>query len=107
VRRFFELHGESRFTPWGDTVLAGDFRTMNRAGFRRDNSAGESEFYVLPELFKSDICEALDWRFVARVLASRKLLVLDEKGRSTRKVRLPGLGSLRCYHFAAGILAEA
>lgn len=43
VRRFFELHGESRFTPW-DTTLAGDFRTVNRAGFRRVNEQGETVF---------------------------------------------------------------
>jgi hypothetical protein len=29
--------------------------TINRAGFRRVNAKGETEFYVLPEAFKAEL----------------------------------------------------
>jgi len=103
VRRFFELHGESRFTPW-ETALTGDSRTMNRAGFRRMNELGETEFYVLPEVFKTEICAGRNWRQVARALVERGVLVPDGTQRSTRKERLPGLGGVRCYRLTASVL---
>lgn len=105
VRRFFELHGESRFTPW-ETALAGDSRTMNRAGFRRVNEQGETEFYVLPEVFKREICAGCNWRQVARALVERDVLIAGENRRSMRKERLPGLGTVRCYRLTASVLQD-
>ena len=103
--RFFERHGESRFSPW-DTAPERDARTVNRAGFRRVNESGETEFYLLQEVFKSEICAGRDWRFVARTLVDKGLLMRDEKGRSTRKERLPGIGNVRCYRFTARVFAD-
>lgn len=99
VRHFFELHGESRFTAWdGD----GDRPTINRAGFRRVNEAGKTEFYVLPESFKSELCAGLDSSFVAKKLIERGLLAPDQHdGKSAARHRLPGMGVKRCYYFPA------
>ena len=70
------------------------------------NEQGETEFYAFREEFKSEICAGRDWRLVARVLVERGLLMPDEKGRSTRRERLPNLGIIRCYRFTAGVLQE-
>jgi putative DNA primase/helicase len=99
VRHFLELHGESRFTAWDGN---GERPTINRAGFRRVNEAGETEFYVLPEAFKSDLCAGLDPSFVAKLLIKRGLLIPDQKdGKSASRHRLPGMGVKRCYYFPA------
>lgn len=134
VRHFFELHGESRFTPWdcicrsckGEGVKLGDdgrsftcltcegagklnpqnTRTVNRAGFRRENNQSETEFYVLPEVFKQEVCAGMDPRFVARVLVERGLICPDQED-GKKPVSLhkpPGMITTRFYHFAASIL---
>lgn len=48
VRRFFALHGDSRFSPWSQDASN---KTMNRAGFKKGID-GVIEFYVYPEVFK-------------------------------------------------------
>jgi putative DNA primase/helicase len=95
VRKFFELHRESRFTPW-DMALAGESRTINRAGFRRDKEDG-TEFYVLPEVFKQEICGGFDSRFVARLLVERGLLTPGKDGKPAALHRLPGMGPKKTY----------
>ena len=105
VRRFFELHGESRFTVW---ARAGDDRaphTSNRAGFVKhervknndhkqsdgaDDQILQSTFYVLPEVFRTEISQGFDHREVERVLLHRQWLKTDKEQRATRKERLPG-----------------
>lgn len=97
VRQFFELHGDSRFTEWDRAIDDHAPKTLNRAGFRRmvENS-GQIEFYVLPEVFKSEVCKGHDHRAVARLLVDRGCLETEGRGH-TRKERLPGMGNTRCY----------
>jgi len=71
ILKFFEAHGESRFTEWSDEASpSGPFSddddhhnkprpTVNRAGFRRTNEYGRTEFFVFPETFKTELCAAL------------------------------------------------
>lgn len=109
VRRFFELHGESRFTLWStDSLDSQDPNrpTINRAGFRRVNARGETEFYVLPEVFKTEICTGFNSRSVVRVLVDKGLLLPATSGRFTRTERFPGLGNTSCYRFTTGVLGE-
>ncbi|MEW6262169.1 MAG: DUF927 domain-containing protein [Thermodesulfobacteriota bacterium] len=75
VRRFFQAHGESRFSPWaGD----GDRPTINRAGYRR-----EGEFLIFPEVFKCEICAGFDLKQIVRALIDRHLLTPGQDGKST------------------------
>jgi transposase len=57
--------------------------TINQAGFRRVNAKGETEFYVLPEAFKAELCAGQDWRFVAKQLIERgkgvKIMAIVER----------------------------
>lgn len=118
VRQFFESHGDARFTDWERATDDHAPKRVNRAGFRkyRDASdekgqpiyddgerAKEIEFYVLPEIFRQEICRGLDHKAVARLLAERGHLVTE--GQSfTRKERLPGMGNVRCYRIAPNLL---
>ena len=116
VRRFFELHGEARFTDWDRPVSNTDShppRTIQRAGYRKHipavddegkaiyldsgDRATHTEYYVLPETFKHEICNGFDYRAVCKILEPRGVLMTD--GASfTRKERLPGgEGNVRCY----------
>jgi len=95
VRHFIEVHGESRFAPW---VQDDRYRnTHQRVGFRKASDSGGIEFFILIESFKRDVCEGLDWRFVAGVLKRHGWLVTDAKGGMTRPERLPDMGLQRCY----------
>lgn len=104
VAEFFELHTESRFALWESKSKQ---PVLNRAGFRRpvtnglDTESFVYEFFVLPGVFKNELCRGFDPRWAAKVLIEKKLLRMgsDKKTQSTH--RLPGLGLKRCYHFPA------
>jgi uncharacterized protein (DUF927 family) len=96
-----ERYGESRFTHYARAEKADDHMpdTVNRAGFKRFATEAEDsafEFYVLPEVFKRDMCKGFDYREVAKVLRARGFIKTDE-GRLTLTHRLPMLGKTRCY----------
>ncbi|HRN76528.1 DUF927 domain-containing protein [Ottowia sp.] len=123
VRRFFELHGEGRFTWWHRAADDHNAKTLQRAGFRRmvtpdgtpisrdtqhaaeigermPSELGEhmqTEYFVLPETFRTEVCQGFDPQAVCRVLADHDCLAA-EGGRYTVKPRLPGMGPTRCYH---------
>ncbi len=103
VRHFIEQHGESRFTPWhGD-----DYRpTINRAGFRKTDVEGGTEYYVLPQVWKTEVCAGFDAGMVARALVERSLLIPDgSDGKPQSRHRLPGYNNpVRCYRLAPSIL---
>jgi uncharacterized protein (DUF927 family) len=114
VRRFFELHGEARFSDWerpaSDTSQHPP-RTINRAGYRKhseardadgnkiylegldrdglERPAKETEYYVFPETFKAEVCQGFDYRAVCKLLVRLGALMTEGKG-YTRKERLPG-----------------
>ncbi|MBF0628909.1 MAG: DUF927 domain-containing protein [Magnetococcales bacterium] len=96
VRLFFELHGESRFS---NKKTPDERPTIHRAGFRSDATDGSTEYWVLPEVFKTEICKDLDGRFVTRLLIERGWIRPESDKVATVKPRLPGLGPTRCYHF--------
>lgn len=124
VRQFFELHGDARFSDWDRATDDHAPKTVNRAGFRkyRDvtdengnpvfydgeaaNRAVEVDLYVLPEVFRQEVCKGFDYRAVSRLLAERGSLITE--GQSyTRKERLPGLGLMRCYRINLKALGES
>ena len=105
VRRFFELHGESRFSRFGEDRA--DRPTINRAGFRRDDGSGATEFLVLPAVWRSEICAGFDAHALARELVACGVLVPDASdGKPQSRHRLPGLGVPRVYHVTAAVLRD-
>jgi putative DNA primase/helicase len=101
VAEFLERYGESRFTHYARAEKADDHMpdTINRAGFKRFTGESDSamfEFYLLPEVFKKDVCKGFDYRDVAKVLKAHGYIKTDE-GRLTLTHRLPMLGKTRCY----------
>ncbi|MET3134768.1 putative DNA primase/helicase [Oxalobacteraceae bacterium GrIS 1.11] len=129
VSGFFQAHGEARFVSWHRATDDHKPNTINRAGFRRmlngegaeinsnadhhkeygdrihpkDGEVIEQEYFVLPEVFKNEICKGFNPKSVTRLLVERGLLMTDKDG-ATRKERLPGLGLVRCYRFKPGIV---
>ncbi len=102
VRAFLELNGASRFQP----LKADDAdteRIINRAGFKRSNDAGETEYLILPEVFKTEVCKGYNYRAVVKEVEKRGFLVRDREN-LTIKPRLPELGSVRVYCIRAAIL---
>lgn len=105
VRQFIERHGEARFAAWGGEDSSRP--TINRAGFRKPDSEGGVEYYVLPEVWRSEVCAGFDPGTLARVLAERGLLIPDGDGKPRSRHRLPGShGPVRCYRLAASILGS-
>jgi putative DNA primase/helicase len=94
VRRFFELHGESRFSDWNNALS----HTIHRAGFKKTEQ-GVTQFYVFTEVFRKDICTAFDYRTVLKVLLDAGWLKPDQHGNPYRLEYLPGLSRTRCYVF--------
>jgi len=100
VRKFFELHGESRFSPWVRATDDHAPRTSNRAGFVRkeDDLDDALTYYVLPEVFRVEVVAGHDYREAERILLERGWIKPDTDKRATRKVRLPGYAKpTRCY----------
>jgi len=128
VSGFFQLHGDARFVWWHRATDDRKPNTMNRAGFKRlvtkdgaqinsnsdhhkefgdivhplDAEGCELEYFVLPEVFRNEICKGFSHKAVAQLLIERGLLMpegIGDKVRSDRKERLPGMGGARCYRF--------
>lgn len=94
VMFFIEQHGTSRFQDVDNPAAT----CINRVGFRRKVEGG-TEFLVLPESFKAEVCKGHNVRRAAEVLLEKGLL-LPGDGRNLMKkpsVDLPGYGRKRCY----------
>ncbi len=111
VRRFFEAHGEGRFTHWDRAERDDDHapKTLHRAGFRKPikGMAAELtgwEFYVFKETFRGEICDGFDYKAALRVLREREYLEPDRGRPFDCKPRLPGLGPTACYCIKSSIL---
>lgn len=103
VKLYIEQHGDSRFqspSPSDSTV-----KTHNRAGFKFfDPAANRLEYYVLPEVFKAEVCKGFDYRFACRVLLEAGYLIKKENDRMTsRPPKSPNGESIRgCYLLCTG-----
>jgi uncharacterized protein (DUF927 family) len=99
VRKFFELHGETRFESADDL----DARAVQqRAGWRR-GQGDERVWFVLPEVFRSEVCHGLDPVATARILADREMLKPDGRGKLQRSERTPGGSTLRVYVITSAV----
>lgn len=94
VQAFFEAHGASRFE---DLNTGGESRILNRVGFRQKTVLGEYEYFVLPEMFRQEICHGYDPRWAAKLLMNREMLQSSSEGKPQSAFRLPGEGLKKCY----------
>lgn len=124
VRAFLGLHGEGRFAPWGRTEESDHApKTLSRVGFRRElkpdgtpytkpgpneprEYRGElqTEYYILADAFKDEVCKGFDHLAVSRVLLEHGCLKPD-KGRSYDcKPRIPAMSkTVWCYRIGPEI----
>jgi putative DNA primase/helicase len=106
VRKFFQNHGNSRFQDWDSH----DSLTINRAGFKKhekspDGQIIRTEFFVFPDVFRTEICAGMDAGFVAKELVTRNYLIPGSDGKRCPLQRLPGTQQpSRMYHFSSSIL---
>jgi putative DNA primase/helicase len=131
VSAFFQAHGNARFTAWHRATDDHAPNTINRAGFRRlmagdgdainsyedhhkkygdvvhpkDSEMIEQEYFVLPEVFRNEICKGFDPKLAAKLLVDKGFLMPQDRSTPTRKERLPGIGLVRCYRFLPTVLA--
>lgn len=131
VRRFLESHGEGRFTWWHRAADDHNAKTLQRAGFRRmvdkdgkpiksdaehqreygermaptDGEGVSVEYFVLPEVFRSEVCQGFDYQAVCRVLLEHGCLVPDANRPFDCRPRLPGMGLASCYRIPSALFA--
>ena len=60
---------------------------------------GQYEYFVLPEMFRQEICQGYDPRWAAKLLISAGMLQSSSEGKFQITHRLPGEGMKRCYRF--------
>ena len=106
VRAFLGKHGSSRF----QRLLSNPRTNRNeeevvrdRVGFYRSDENDETEFLILLDVFRGEVCAGRDFTGVAKELHKRGFLVRDGQN-LTIKPRLPGLGSVRVYCVRSAIL---
>jgi putative DNA primase/helicase len=106
VASFIELHGASRFQVIrGRPDPSANDRVVNRAGFRTEDEEGNTLYYILPQVFRCEVCAGYDYRMVVKALASKRHLV-HLPNRNMSKPRLPELGTTWVYAVAASIVQE-
>jgi putative DNA primase/helicase len=108
VRLFLEQHGESRFTPaWEsnrtvtqftaegqEVVTKTDRPTILRAGFRKTNPEGTT-FYILAEVWRTEVCKGLNATDIASAMAERGWLLRGDEKNLAQKPHIPGVGKPR------------
>jgi putative DNA primase/helicase len=104
VRAFFESNGASRFQTLNPASLETEAEgILNRAGFKRRTKDRETEYLVLLEVFRNEVCAGYNYQAVLKELDKRRFLVRDGSNMAI-KPRLPELGSVRVYCIRAAIL---
>jgi uncharacterized protein (DUF927 family) len=103
VAAFLEAHGASRFQADG----ASTEKVINRAGFlARDSEGNVTHYYILPEVFRREVCAGFEPETVARTLLDRGFLDPGGKGRLQKKPRISGLGTVWVYAIKPSILGR-
>ena len=103
VAAFIESQGASRF----QADAASKEKVVNRAGFlKRDHDGNVTHYYILPGVFRREVCEGFEPESVARALLERGFLDPGGKGRLQKKPRIPGLGTVWVYSVKPSILGR-
>lgn len=107
VRHFIEISGASRFQVIRGTSHDTDQIIPNRAGFRT-TTEGETEYLILTEVWRREVCNGFDCKAVAAELLRRGHLEVgtDEAHPHTPLRRLPEMGQRRVYVVKASLLGD-
>jgi uncharacterized protein (DUF927 family) len=104
VRAFLEANGASRLQMLHPTSSAPEAASIvRRAGFKRADEHGETEYLILRETFRTEVCAGYSYQSVAKELDKRGFLVREGKEMMI-KPRLPELGTTWVYCIRAAIL---
>lgn len=105
VKQHFEAHGDARYTEWDRADDTHAPKTMNRMGFKKhDKAMDKTEYFVLTEAFRTEICKGLDYKTVEKVLIKHSWIQpgkKDGKDTATRSERVPIMGNTRVYRFTS------
>jgi putative DNA primase/helicase len=78
IKNFFEYHGDAHFSDI-DSINP---HTNNRAGFRKTEN-NLHHYYVLPEVFRNEICAGFEYRQVCKFLIEASWIKADRDGMRT------------------------
>jgi uncharacterized protein (DUF927 family) len=115
VRRFLEAHGASRFQVISKSAKSGlgdnedELQVVrDRVGFRRRNpESDETEYLILQEAFKSEVCAGYDYRHVREALEEKNFLVRERPHWTVKPRGLPEVArGTRVYCIRAAILED-
>jgi hypothetical protein len=80
---------------------------VNRAGFvARDSDGNVTHYYILPGVFRREVCAGFDAEIVAKALLDRGFLDPAGEGRLQKKPRIRGLGTVWVYAIKPSILGR-
>lgn len=97
VKYFFEQHAESRFY---DLTDGKDQKVINMAGYK-DKVLDEWEYYVLPTVFKNDVCSGLNINLAKEILTKNGWL----KDKDSQQKKMQG-DNKRVYVFTSKLWGE-
>jgi len=114
MRGFFGLHGEARFTDWSRADDDHAPKTMNRAGWRRavKTTSGMDEvmgweWFVLPDVFRTEVCKGFNERAALRLLKDREHLHMEGKREGYGcRAKPPGADGCMVYRVRSSILGD-
>lgn len=112
MRGWFGLHGDARFVDWSRADDDHAPKTMNRAGWRRPLKTTHGmeeligwEWFVLPDVFRTEACKGYSERAALRLLKERGHLHTEGKGFSC-SADPPGAERVRVYRIRSSILGD-
>ena len=104
IRHFFEKNGASCFDLRMDPE---SWKIPNRAGFIDEKEDGSKKYMVFPNVFKKEVAKGLDYQYTLKILLEKGWLDTGgQKGRYTKKVRIPRVGTSNFYVFNSSIWEE-
>jgi len=94
VRLFIEQHGASRFQDMSNSSTT----CHNRAGFLNRRADGKAEYYILSEVFKSEVVKGYSTTRAVKVLKEAGWIKTGgERDRTTIRILTQELGRVSCY----------
>lgn len=113
LRQWFGLHGDARFTDWNRADDDHAPKTMNRAGWRKSIKTDtglvqttSDEWFVLPDVFRTEACKGYTLRAALRLLADRGHLVTEGKHFGCR-ASPPGAEKVTVYRVRSSVLGDS
>jgi len=109
VRLFLEQHGEGRFADIDRNAIDDDHaaRVLSKAGYRKhDKTATTTEYYIYPEVFRSEICKGIDPKAVVKMLVDRGFMHKGDSGHLGMPKRDLPEGKKRVYHVYGSIFGD-